>query len=164
MSEPPVKFWVMGANEWRYADDWPLPETQWTPLYLKSWGRLQSQEFVRSSAGEDQAPDAFVQMPLTQTVEVQKLRYMTEPLPHDVLVAGPAVLNLFAADRPGRHQLDRQSEGCRARSVGSDRERGRTIHFPSVCREREVSRGWLKSVASRGGPRSARSPAGRGIL
>ena len=26
MEEAPVKFWVMGANEWRYADDWPLPE------------------------------------------------------------------------------------------------------------------------------------------
>ena len=38
--EPPVKYWVMGANEWRTASDWPVPETQWTKLYLSSWERL----------------------------------------------------------------------------------------------------------------------------
>ena len=27
-------YWVMGANEWRHGADWPLPETQWTKLYL----------------------------------------------------------------------------------------------------------------------------------
>ena len=26
MDEPPVKIWVMGANRWRYEDDWPPPE------------------------------------------------------------------------------------------------------------------------------------------
>ena len=38
--EPPVKYWLMGANEWRTASDWPVPETQWTKLYLSSWERL----------------------------------------------------------------------------------------------------------------------------
>src|SRR6266446_585584 len=28
-NDPPVRFWVMGANEWRSASDWPPPETQW---------------------------------------------------------------------------------------------------------------------------------------
>ena len=27
LDEPPVRYWVMGANEWRTAEDWPLPET-----------------------------------------------------------------------------------------------------------------------------------------
>jgi putative CocE/NonD family hydrolase len=40
MEEPPVRFWVMGLNEWRTADDWPLPQTQWTKFYLKGWERL----------------------------------------------------------------------------------------------------------------------------
>ena len=35
-------------------------------------------------------------MPPTQTNFVQRLRYLTEPLPADVLVAGPSVLYLFA--------------------------------------------------------------------
>lgn len=144
MSEPPVKFWVMGANEWRYADDWPLPETQWTPFYLKSWGRLQSQAFVPASAGEDQAPDAFVQMPLTQTAEVQKLRYMTDPLPHDVLIAGPATLNLFAAiDQDDTAWIVSLKDIGPDPSVQTAREGERSV--PVGLPEREVSRGWLKA-------------------
>ena len=49
MDEPPVRYWVMGANEWRSAADWPLPETQWTEFYLNSWERLQVRPFMPSS-------------------------------------------------------------------------------------------------------------------
>lgn len=34
MDEPPVQYYVMGANEWRTADQWPLPDEQPTPLYF----------------------------------------------------------------------------------------------------------------------------------
>ena len=97
MNEPAVRYWVMGANEWRTGTDWPLPETQWTKFYLNSWERLSAAPFVPSSAEDELPPDAFVQMPPTQTNNVQSLRYLTDPLPQDVLIAGPAVLNLFAA-------------------------------------------------------------------
>ena len=50
-----------------------------------------------SSATETQPPDAFVQMPPSQTDVIQRLRYMTDPLPHDVLVAGPIALTLYAS-------------------------------------------------------------------
>ncbi len=40
LKEPPVRFWVMGANEWRTGSDWPLPETQWVKFYLNGWERL----------------------------------------------------------------------------------------------------------------------------
>ena len=46
MDEPAVRYWVMGANEWRTGTDWPLPETQWTKFYLNSWERLQSAPFT----------------------------------------------------------------------------------------------------------------------
>ena len=95
MSEPPVRYWLMGANEWRTGTNWPLPETQWTRFYLNAWERLQMAPFTPSSA-EDGSPDAFVRMPPTQTNAVQRLRYMTDPLPADVLVAGPSVLSVFA--------------------------------------------------------------------
>src|SRR5204863_10100837 len=94
--EPPVKFWVMGENKWRQADDWPLPETRWTKLYLRNWERLSAEPFIPASVDEFTPPVAFLQMPPTQTNVVQKLRYLSEPLPHDVLIAGPSVLNLFA--------------------------------------------------------------------
>jgi predicted acyl esterase len=44
LDEPPVKYWVMGANEWRTGQDWPLPETQWTKYFLSTWERLTTQE------------------------------------------------------------------------------------------------------------------------
>ena len=95
--EPPVKYWLMGANEWRTASDWPVPETQWTKLYLSSWERLSLDTPVPSSASETQPPDAFVQMPPTQTSTIQRLRYMTAPLPQDLTVTGPIVLTLYAS-------------------------------------------------------------------
>ncbi len=32
--EKPVKLFYMGANKWREEDDWPVPGTKFTPLYL----------------------------------------------------------------------------------------------------------------------------------
>lgn len=40
MEEPPMRYWVTGENKWRYASNWPAPETRWTPLYFDCWERL----------------------------------------------------------------------------------------------------------------------------
>jgi hypothetical protein len=45
MNESPVRIFVMAANEWRNADQWPLPETKWTPFYLHENGLLSEHEF-----------------------------------------------------------------------------------------------------------------------
>jgi hypothetical protein len=37
-TEPPVKVFVMGANEWRTYADWPVPGTDWQELHLHSGG------------------------------------------------------------------------------------------------------------------------------
>ena len=37
--DKPVKLFVMGLDELREEDDWPLPDTQWRPYYLLSGGR-----------------------------------------------------------------------------------------------------------------------------
>lgn len=144
MKEPPVHYWVMGANEWRSGADWPLPETQWTKFYLNGWERLQTAAFTPSSADDDLPPDAFVQMPPTQTNVVQKLRYLSDPLPADVLVAGPAVLNLFAAiDQDDTNWIIVLKDVGPDVSVRSVREGEREL--PSDLPEREVTRGWLKA-------------------
>ena len=144
MNEPPVKYWVMGANEWRYGDDWPLPQTQWTKLYLSSWGRLRPEPFLPASVDGRLAPDAFVQMPITQTSEVQRLRYMSEPLPSDTLVAGPMVLNLFAAiDQDDTNWIVTLSDVGPDVSVRTAREGERDV--PRGLPEREITRGWLKA-------------------
>ena len=144
MDEPAVRYWVMGANEWRTANDWPPPEARWTKFYLTSWERLRTQPFVPRSAEDELPPDAFVQMPPTQTNVVQRLRYMTDPLPHDVLVAGPSVLYLCA-------EIDQDDTNwfVTLKDIGPDhgvrtvREGEREL--PSGLLEREVTRGWLKA-------------------
>jgi putative CocE/NonD family hydrolase len=37
--EKPVKLFVMGINQWREEEDWPLPDTQYRLYYLHSAGR-----------------------------------------------------------------------------------------------------------------------------
>ena len=148
MNEAPVRFWVMGANEWRTASDWPLSETQWTKLYLKSWERLAPEEIAPSSVTETQAPDAFVQMPPTQTNTIQRLRYMTDPLPQDVLVAGPIVLTLYASiDQDDTNWIVILKDIGPDVSVQTVREGEREV--PRNLPEREVTRGWLKALAPR---------------
>jgi predicted acyl esterase len=144
MNEAPVKVYVMGANCWRTADDWPLPETQWTRFYLDSWERLRTEPFAPQSRDGFKAPDAFVQMPPTQTRAIARLRYMTPPLAEDTLVIGPASLVLHA-------ELDQTDTNWIAilKDVGPDESiqsaRPGENAVPANLPEREVSRGWLKA-------------------
>ena len=92
MSEPPMRLFLMGANEWRDAASWPLPEVQWTRMYLGTWGRL-----LDEPEEVDDHPDEFIQQPLEQTTEIARLRYATPPLERDVDVIGPIGLTLHAA-------------------------------------------------------------------
>lgn len=144
MDEPAVKYWVQGANEWREGADWPLPETQWTRFYLDSWERLRASPFVQG--GRDcgyEEPDTFVQMPPTQTRDIARLRFMTEPLAQDTLVAGPISLNFFAAidqDDTNWIVVLKDLGPDPAQRTGRDGE----FNSPSLP-EREISRGWLKA-------------------
>jgi predicted acyl esterase len=94
MDEPPVRYWLMGANNWRTGADWPLPETQWRRLYLSDWERLTPNP--PRPAGETgragREPDVFTQMPLKKAMKVERLRYVTEPLAEDLTVVGPISL------------------------------------------------------------------------
>ena len=144
MDEPPVKVWVMGANKWRHGEDWPLPETRWTKFYLNSWERLRTEPFAPSSSEGYEAPDAFLQMPPTHTRKIQKLRYMTDPLPEDTLVIGPSALYLHAAiDREDTNWIIILKDVGPDASVMTARE-GET-EVPDNIPERELTRGWLKA-------------------
>jgi putative CocE/NonD family hydrolase len=144
MNDPPVRYWVMGANEWRSGTDWPLPETQWTKFYLNSWERLQAAPFTPSSVDDELPADAFAQMPPTQTNAVQTLRYMTDPLPADLLIAGPSVLNLFAEiDQDDTNWIVSLKDVGPDGSVRTVREGERDL--PRDLHERELTRGWLKA-------------------
>jgi putative CocE/NonD family hydrolase len=111
---PTVVYYLMGANEWRAADAWPLPDAPPVPYYLGAGGTLGTAEPVQSE------PDRYTYDPHdpTPTVggsivsytfppgsvdvsEVQRrpdvLTFTTEPLAEDVDVAGPLRLVLYAA-------------------------------------------------------------------
>ena len=144
MKEPKVKMWVMGANEWQYADDWPVPEAKWTRFYLHAWERLREEPFVPTSRDGYDQPDAFVQMPPTQTRTIQRLRYMTDPLPEDVLVAGPSALNLYATlDQEDTNWIVILKDLGPDASVRTAREGENEV--PKNLVERELTRGWLKA-------------------
>ena len=40
--DPAVRVFVMGANTWREAEDWPIPGTRFTTYYLRSHGQANS--------------------------------------------------------------------------------------------------------------------------
>jgi predicted acyl esterase len=145
MDEMPVKTWVMGANKWRYGADWPLPETKWTKYYLHSWERLRTEpHLLASETYANPQPDAFVQMPPTQTMKIERLRYMTDPLPEDTLVIGPISLTLYASiDQEDTNWIVILKDVGPDVSVRTAREGERLV--PANLPERELTRGWLKA-------------------
>ena len=145
LDEPPVRFWVTGANTWRTAPNWPVPGTVWTPLYLDSWERLRTDPFVPASADDRIPPDTFAQMPLSQTRKVSGLRFLSPPLAEDLTIAGPAALKLFAAiDKTDTNWIVTLSDVGPDPSVQTVREGERDV--PGSLPERELTRGWLKAA------------------
>jgi predicted acyl esterase len=146
MKDPPVRYWLTGANEWRTAADWPLPETEWTKFYLGDWNRLSTEEPVAAEIAGAAAlePDVFTQMPLKKTTKIERMRYMTDPLPHDVDVTGPISLTLYAAiDKEDTNWIVILKDVGPDVSVQTAREGERFP--PSDLHERELTRGWLKA-------------------
>jgi predicted acyl esterase len=145
MDEPPVKYWVMGANQWRTADNWPLPETKWTKYYLHSWEKLSPAPHLPETATfVNEPPDAFVQMPPSQTNKIERLRYLTGPLPEDLPVVGPISLTLYASiDQSDTNWIVILKDVGPDVSVQTARQGERSV--PENLYERELTRGWLKA-------------------
>jgi predicted acyl esterase len=114
-SWPRVIYYLMGANEWRVASDWPLPEAQQVAFYLGPDGSL-----MRRAPEPTAEPDHYTYNPddSTPTVggsivssvyptgsvdvsQVQKradlVTYTTAVLEHDLDIVGPLRLVLFAS-------------------------------------------------------------------
>lgn len=122
--EKPVRLFVMGINQWRDADDWPLPATRYTPYYLHSQGHantLHGDGQLSPILPHHQPADHFVYDPHTpvpsigganltpfassigprdqQQVEERAdvLVYTTPPLLDDLTVIGPVKAVLYVA-------------------------------------------------------------------
>jgi len=88
MNEPPIKLFVMGTGEWKEADDWPLPETKWTPFFLHEGNLLSEHEFWPNE-GSTSFEDSVYRR--------EFVKFYTPPLVDNVEVIGPIVLNLYAS-------------------------------------------------------------------
>ena len=88
MDEPPIRLFLMGTNQWREADDWPLPETKWTPFYLHEDGLLSEHEHW-----PNEGQDSYEDSPWRRSC----LEYCSPPLVEETEIIGPIVLNLYAS-------------------------------------------------------------------
>ncbi len=114
-SWPRVVYYLMGANEWRAASDWPIPQARVVPFYLCAAGRLS--EDPPQDAGK---PDQYAYDPEHPTptvggsivsyvyppgsVDVSNaqqrgdvLTYTSETLAEDLDVVGPLRMILYAS-------------------------------------------------------------------
>ena len=124
-SGKPVKIFVMGKNEWREEDDWPLARAKATKYFLHSQGKAHSSRgdgSLSTAAPAAEPADTFVYDPAKpvptvggplccdsdhlapgprdqRSVEERDdvLIYSTAPLEHDVEVTGPIRLDFFAS-------------------------------------------------------------------
>lgn len=114
-SWPRVIYYLMGANEWRTADAWPIPAADTMPLYLGRAGALGTRK--PHGAGDhdsytydpnDPTPTlggsivSYVYPPGSVDVgSVHRRRdvlvYTTEPLENDLDIVGPLKLVLYAS-------------------------------------------------------------------
>ena len=113
---PPVLLFVMGINQWRAEEEWPLTRAVPTDLFLRSDGRLTFEvpeagegtdrftydpaDPVRTTGGAVLMTDEFRPGPLDQSsVEARPdvLVYTTDPLDDDMEVTGRIRAYLVAA-------------------------------------------------------------------
>ncbi len=123
-SSKPVKLFVMGANQWREEDDWPLARAHTAKYFLHSAGKANSllgDGTLTRAAPRSEEPDHYLYDPSSpaptvggplccdgehlapgprdqRLVEARSdvLIYSTPPLAQDLEVTGPVQLELFA--------------------------------------------------------------------
>ena len=89
MEEPPIRLFVIGTDEWKYTNEWPLPETKWTPFYLHSKGLLSEHEFW-----PNESSSSFEDNPYNQR---GSLTLLSPPLVENTEMIGPIALTLYAS-------------------------------------------------------------------
>jgi putative CocE/NonD family hydrolase len=108
----PVKLYVVGANEWRYFDEWPPRESVIEPWYLqpqrKLLDRVASESQADSYRYDPAAPTPSVGGPSLEsepfavdntTLEERSdvLTYTSEPLPQPRDIIGPVTAELYVS-------------------------------------------------------------------
>ena len=124
--EPDVKLFRMGSGTWKTGEEWPLPETKWTPFYLHQDGMLSERDHFPNDGFDTLEDSPFGR---------GELAYYTPPLVERTEVLGPTVLRLFAETTDDEvlffvTLLDRDPDG----------------------NETELTKGWLRGSQRREDP------------
>jgi putative CocE/NonD family hydrolase len=123
----PVRYFLMGRNQWLESNDWPLPETQWQRFYLHSNGKANTSSgdgLLSRDEPHSEPPDKFVYDPLYPVPTVggnitaspagfgfargpmdqsslerrdDVLCYTTPPLTENVEITGPLEIHILAS-------------------------------------------------------------------
>lgn len=101
--QPAVRYWLQGAERWKSAADWPLPQARTQRLYLASASEESSApHLLQSEAPASQTSLEFAAIPrgMLYPKELEKyttqiLTYLTEPWTRDTEVTGPLRLQLL---------------------------------------------------------------------
>jgi putative CocE/NonD family hydrolase len=88
--DKPVKIFVMGLDQWREEEDWPLPDTQYRPYYLHSRGHANS-----ASGNGALSLDAP-----TEEVEEAPDVYLYDPRSPVPTVGGATLIDLAPVEGP----------------------------------------------------------------
>jgi predicted acyl esterase len=86
--EPRLHLFIVGTNDWKSADDWPLPETRWTPFYLHANGLLSEHEFW-----PNEGFTVYEDSPFNHG----EIEFKTPPIVENTEICGPIVLNLYGS-------------------------------------------------------------------
>jgi predicted acyl esterase len=92
LSEPNMRIFMQGSNQWREESQFPVPGTEWVPCYLRRWEGL---AFAPEKLQPE--PDCFLQQPLHLSTKRDSVKYISPPMPEDLTVLGPASFNFFAS-------------------------------------------------------------------
>jgi predicted acyl esterase len=88
LEEPPIRLFVLGTGKWKKANEWPLPETKWTPFYLHEGNVLSERDYFPFEGS-----DSYFDSPWSRGF----VEFFTPRLVEDTEIIGPIVLNLFGS-------------------------------------------------------------------
>jgi len=143
MEGPPIRYFVEGAGEWRTAEEWPLPETRWTDLFLGLDGTISAQEAREGYRDYLFLPPTVKRPRNTNPPPLPRvLAWDTRPLERAVDLVGPFVLHLEASSTatdtdwivklcdvaPDGRVLDLTQGWLRASHRAVDEERSKPYH------------------------------------
>jgi len=115
MREPPVKLLIRkggaGNCRWREEEDWPIPRTRWTKLYLEPQSRGAMHKLSADSPGKTRsisysasgmskagvASASWTSTALAGSVPQLGASFQTAPLKEDTEVTGPVVFVLWVS-------------------------------------------------------------------